>query len=160
MSGMSNGFEFFEGIASENSAAPRVTVRRGGVLVLTQAAVDMLGDGVTHVQLGFNEKTKAVGIRPAAEDTKGRYLLRPQKNGASRLIDGKRFFAHQGVALETARRFDVEAFGDGIVGFHLTATNELQTAAAEDHEPAKAPAKGTKKLAKASGGRRRARAAA
>ena len=157
MSGMNNGFEFFEGIASENSAAPKVTVRRGGVLVLTQAAVDMLGDGITHVQLGFNEKTKAVGIRPAAEDTKGRYLLRPQKNGASRLVDGKRFFAHQGVALETARRFDVEEFGDGIVGFHLT---EPEVTDAEDHEPAKAPAKGTKKPAKTSGGRRQARAAA
>ena len=49
---MSNGFKFYEGITSENSAAPRVTVRKGGVLVLTQAAVDLLGDGVTHVQLG------------------------------------------------------------------------------------------------------------
>ena len=157
---MSNGFKFYEGITSENSAAPRVTVRKGGVLVLTQAAVDLLGDGVTHVQLGFNEKTKAVGIRPTVEEAKGRYLLRAQKNGSSRLVDGKRFFAHQGVALETARRFDVEAFGDGIIGFHLTEASEPEVAAAEDQKPAKAPAKGTKKPTKASGGRRRARAAA
>ena len=160
MSGMNNGFEFFEGIASENSTAPKVTVRRGGVLVLTQAAVDMLGEGVTHIQLGFNEKTKAVGIRAAAEDAKGRYLLRAQKNGASRLVDGKRFFAHQGVALETARRFDAEAFGDGIIGFHLIEPNEPEIADAEDHEPAKEPAERSKKPAKASGGRRRTRAAA
>ena len=159
MSTTSHGFEFYEGTTSENSAAPRVTVRRGGVLVLTQAAIDMLGDGVTHVQLGYNEKTKAVGIRSAAEDAKGRYLLRAQKNGSSRLIDGKRFFAHQGVALETAHRFNVEAFGEGIVGFHLTEASEPEVADAEEHEQAKAPAEGTKKSTKASGGRRRARAA-
>ena len=97
---MSTNFEFFEGTATENSATPRVTVRSGGQLVLTQAAVDKLGEGVTHVQLGFNAETKAVGIRPAPEEGKGRYLLRAQKNSASRLIDGKRFFAHQGVKLD------------------------------------------------------------
>ncbi len=64
---MSNdGFEFFEGTTSTSSTTPRVTVRRAGQLILTQAAVDLLGDGVTHVQLGYNPKTKAVGIRPAA----------------------------------------------------------------------------------------------
>ncbi len=45
---MSNGFQFFEGATSESTTAPRITVRKGGVLVLTQAAVEMLGDGVTH----------------------------------------------------------------------------------------------------------------
>ena len=40
---MSNGFDFYEGTASENTT-PRITVRKGGQLVLTSGAVDMLGD--------------------------------------------------------------------------------------------------------------------
>jgi len=80
---MSNGFEFFEGAATVSTTAPRITVRRTGQLVLTQAAVAMLGDGVTNVQLGYNEKTKAVGIRSVSEDAKGRYRLRSQPNGVA-----------------------------------------------------------------------------
>ena len=156
---MSTDFEFFEGTATENSTAPKVTVRSGGQLVLTQAAVAMLGEGATHVQLGFNPKTKAVGIRPAPEEGKGRYLLRAQKNSASRLIDGKRFFAHQGVALEKVRRFDVQEFGGGIIGFHLTEepeaaeTDAAAAGEADDHPEAQEPAK-------PAGGRRRAHAVA
>ena len=114
---MSNGFEFFEGAATVSTTAPRITVRRTGQLVLTQAAVAMLGEGVTHVQIGYNEKTKAVGIRSVAEDSKGRYRLRSQPNGVSFLVDGKRFFVHHGVTLEKARGFAVEDFGGGVVGF-------------------------------------------
>ena len=116
---MSQGFEFFLGTKTENQA-PRITLRKGGQLVLTEAAVRMLGQGVTHVQIGFNEKTQAVGLRPASEETEGRYRLRSQPTSTSRLVNGKRFFAHRGRALEKARTFDAEEFGDTIVGFHLT----------------------------------------
>jgi len=99
---MTTGFEFFEGAATVSTTAPRITVRRTGQLVLTQAAVAMLGEGVSHVQIGYNEKTKAVGIRSVAEDAKGRYRLRSQPNGVSYLVDGKRFFAHYGLSLGKA----------------------------------------------------------
>lgn len=112
------GFEFFEGVASENTA-PRITVRRSGQLVLTKGAVDMLGDGVTHVQLGYNPEKKAVALRAAGEDVKGRYLLRAQRNSKSRLVDGKRFLAHHEVGVEKATGFAVEDFGGGLVGFVL-----------------------------------------
>ncbi|MCP4605217.1 MAG: hypothetical protein GY847_32655 [Proteobacteria bacterium] len=59
---MSNGFQFFEGTRRESNTSPRITVRRGGLMVLTGAAVEMLGEGATHVRIGFNPKTKAVGI--------------------------------------------------------------------------------------------------
>ncbi len=74
-------FEFYQGTASENTA-PKITVRKGGQLVLTSGAVAMLGDDVDHVQLGYDRKTKVVGIRGAGEDAEGRYRLRSQKNSS------------------------------------------------------------------------------
>jgi hypothetical protein len=138
---MSNGFEFFEGAATVSTTAPRITVRRTGQLVLTQAAVAMLGEAVSHVQLGFNEKTKAVGIRSVPEDAKGRYRLRSQPNGVSYLVDAKRFFAHHAVTLEKARGFAVEDFGGGVVGFRFEdgAAPSAEPPAAEKVER-KAPA--------------------
>ncbi len=109
-----------EGSTSDSATTPKITVRRGGVLILTKAAVDMLGDDVTHVQIGYNEKTRAVGIRRATEDARGRYRLRDQRNSPSRLIDGKRLFTHHGLIAEKARAFKVEKFGDEIIGFILT----------------------------------------
>ena len=116
---MTTGFEFFESAATVSTTAPRITVRRTRQLVLSQAAVAMLGEGVTHVQIGFNEKTKAVGIRSVPEDAKGRYRLRSQPNGVSYLVDGKRFFAHHGLSLGKAQGFTVEDFGGGVVGFRF-----------------------------------------
>jgi hypothetical protein len=128
---MTTGFEFFEGAATVSTTAPRITVRRTGQLVLTQAAVAMLDEGVTHVQIGYNDKTKAVGIRSVPEDAKGRYRLPTQPNGVSYLVDGKRFFAHHGVTLEKARGFAIEDFGGGVVGFQFE-----HTAAKGEEEPA------------------------
>ena len=116
---MSTTFEFFEGAATVNSTTPRVTVRKTGQLVLTEAAVAMLGEGVEAVQIGFDPKARAVGIRPAAEGGRGVLKLRRQPNGRSRLIDCKRFFAHHGLTVEKARGLEVEEFGGGIVGFRL-----------------------------------------
>ena len=149
---MSNGFQFYEGSTTDSATTPKITVRKSGVLILTQAAVAMLGDGVTHVQIGYNEDDKALGIRSATEDARGRYRLRSQKSRQSRLIDGKRLFAHHGLTAGKARSFEVEQFGDGIIGF--TMTDEAEVAETET----KADAKGTKaggKGAKA-GGRRKA----
>ena len=111
-------FEFFEGARTDNRA-PKITVRRSGQVSLTGAAVALLGEGVTTVQLGFDPVTKAVGIRPAPEGSRGRYKLRQQAN-RSGLVDGRRFFAHHGLSLGEARSFDAEAFGQGIVGFRFT----------------------------------------
>ena len=113
----SNGFDFFEGARTETKA-PQITVRRSGQMVLTSAAVALLGDGVTHVQFGFDTKTGAVALRAATEETKGHYRLREQANGSS-LVDGRRFLGHHGLKLDKAQRFSAEAFGDGMVGFHL-----------------------------------------
>ncbi len=133
-------FEFYQGTASENTS-PQITVRKGGQLVLTSGTVAMLGDDVDHVQIGYDVKTKVVGIRGAGEDAEGRYRLRSQKNGRSRLVTGKRFFAHYGLTIDKARTFDAEQYDGGIVGFTLTE----EPAEAEAETPAapvkKAPAK-------------------
>jgi hypothetical protein len=116
---MATEFTFFEGSATVNSTTPRVTVRKTGQLVLTEAAVAMLGEGVEAVQIGFDPKARAVGIRPAAEGGRGVLKLRRQPNGRSRLIDAKRFFSHHSLTIEKARGLAVEEFGAGIVGFRL-----------------------------------------
>ena len=136
----SNGFDFFEGARTETKA-PQITVRRSGQMVLTSAAVALLGDGVTHVQFGFDPKTGAVALRAATEETKGHYRLRAQANGSS-LVDGRRFLGHHGLKLEKAQRFSAEAFGDGMVGFHLP-----EAVAASDADPGKS-AKGADQTAK------------
>lgn len=94
------------------------------------------------VQLGYDTVTKAVGIRPAPEGARGRYKLRRQAN-RSGLVDGRRFFAHRGLSLETVRTFDAEAFGQGIVGFRFT---EAGVAPATEVEPVeRKPARGGKR---------------
>jgi hypothetical protein len=111
-------FDVFEGSQTENTT-PRTTVRRSGQTVLTRAAVALLGEDVSHVQVGYDPTTKAVGIRPAPEGARGRYKLRRMAN-RSGLVDGRRFFAHHGLSVGEARTFDAQDFGKGIVGFHLT----------------------------------------
>ena len=112
-------FQFFEGHQTVNNSVAKITVRKGGVLVLTQAAIDMLGDGVAAVQVGYDPDRKAIGVRAAAEDVAGAYKLREQKSGAARMVNGKRLFALHGLTVETAESFDVEDFGDGVIGFRF-----------------------------------------
>ena len=136
-------FQFYEGTSSENTS-PRITVRKGGQLVLTRGAVEMLGEGVTHVQIGYDAETKVVGLKAASEDAKGRYRLRTQGTNGLHVVTGKRFFAHYGLEIEKARTFTAETFEGGIVGFQLT------------EESAEAEAK---PVAKKAGGRRSRKAA-
>jgi hypothetical protein len=97
-------------------------------MVLTPAAVELMGEDVTQVQIGFNAETRAVGIRPAEEGAKGKYRLRPQNGSEKRLVDGKRFFAHLGVSIDKATSFDVEDFGEGIIGFYLPVGQDSEPA--------------------------------
>ena len=71
-------YESFEGNLSESSAKPQVTIRKGGLMVVPRAAVDMLGDEVTHAQLAFDAKRRAVGTRAATNEAAGAYRLRIQ----------------------------------------------------------------------------------
>ena len=113
------GFEFFQGNATESRTRPQITVRRGGLMVLTRAAVDLLGNDVTHVQLAHNPKTGAVGVRACDAEVSGCYRLRQQKNSPSWLVGGKRFFRHHDLDIDKARTYDAQEFGQGIVGFRL-----------------------------------------
>ena len=133
---MATGFEFFEGSATEGTLGPRVTIRKGGQLILTQAAIDLMGEGTTHVQVGFNLETKAIGIRAADEDTKGRYRLRQQKSSACLLVDGKRLFALHGMEVAKAHTVDAEEFGDGIIGFHLAGAAKVKANGPNGAKPA------------------------
>ena len=130
-----NGFQFFEGTRSETQT-PQVTVRRSGQLVLTPPAVAMLGEDVSHVQVGYNTASGVVGIRAAANGAKGRYRLRSQANGSS-LVDGRRFLGHHGLKLEKAQTFPAEAVGDGIVGFTIPKSGTA--AAGESDAPVTEP---------------------
>ena len=149
---MSMGFQFFEGSTTESAEVARITVRKGGILVLTGAAVAMLGEGARQVQVGFNPETRAIGLRAAGDDDRGCYTLRPQKGTLSRLVDGKRVFAHHGLTAERAHSYDAQDFGDGVVGFLLDGAGGAAETAAEEvtaegspDAPAKGPAKGPAK---------------
>ena len=151
--------EFFEGARTE-SKAPQVTVRRSGQMVLTAAAVAMLGEGVTHVQFGFDADARAVALRPAPKEAKGRYRLRAQANGAS-LVDSRRFLAHHGVEMEKAETFPAEDFGGGMIGFQFDVEesgtgSDTKADVKADTKPA-TPTVGTKP---ARAGKRKATAAA
>ena len=135
-------FEFFQGNLSESRTLPQVTVRKGGLMVLTRAAVDLLGDDVTHVQLAYNRKSGAIGIRASAEDAPGCYHLRTQPKSPSRLVGGKRFFRHHQLPCTEAQTFSIEDFGNGIIGFQLPEQSELAEAAPAE-EPKK-PARSRK----------------
>ena len=116
-----NGFQFFEGHSTISATTPQVTIRKNGLMVLTAAAVAMLGDDVTRVRFGFDPDSNSIGLQGASDDTKGSYLLRKQKHGASKTVDGRRFLAHLGVKFEKAESFNAEDFGGGIVGLRLPA---------------------------------------
>ena len=120
---MANGFSFYEGSSSENTA-PRITVRKGGQLVLTRGAVEMLGEDVDNVQVGYNAETQVVAIRAASEDAKGQYRLRSQGTNGLHLVTGKRFFAHYSLDVSKARTFDAEQIDEGLVGFCLNGAAE------------------------------------
>ena len=124
-------FQFFEGANTESTDVARVTVRRGGILVLTQKAVGLLGEGVTHVRIGYDAKSRAIGLKGTEPGARGCYRLRQQGKSVSRLVDGKRVFAHHGLTAEKARSFEAQEFGDGVVGFTFP----------EPAAPAEAPAR-------------------
>ena len=136
-------FDFYEGPTTDSTSHPRITVRRGGLMVLTQAAVEMLGEGVERVQIGFNPETRAIGLRAADNGARGSYRLREQRNSVSRLVDGKRVFAHHGLTMEKARTFDAQDFGDGLIGFVLE-----DDGGGGDPLPAKTPTKAKSKTRK------------
>ena len=136
-----HGFDFYEGTANAHSQEPRITVRSGGLMVITPAAVELLGDDVTHVQLGLNPKTNTVAIRKAADNAKGRYRLRTQKNSTMLLVGGKKFFTHHNLTIEKAESFDATKIADGLVGFTLT-NNGIGAAAAATNGNAAAATNG------------------
>ena len=129
-------FEFFQGTVSESSSLPRITVRRGGLMVITRAAVDLLGGDVSRVQLAYNRKTSDVGIRAAAEEAPGSYLLRIQPKSPSRLVSGKRFFHHHGLPVEKAKTFPAREYGNGIIGFRFQGVAEEEQTTAPKAAPA------------------------
>jgi len=136
-----HGFDFYEGTTTAHSQEPRVTLRRGGLMVITPAAVELLGDDVTHVQLGLNPKTHTVAMRKADAKAKGRYRLRSQKNSPMLLVGGKKFFAHHNLAIDKAESFDATQIADGLVGFTLTNGNGNGNAAAAENGKGKAAKK-------------------
>ena len=125
-------FEFFQGAASESASKPRITVRRGGLMVITKAAADMLGEGVDHIQLAYDRNTGAVGMRAVEKGTSGCYRLRSQRKSASRIVGGKRFFSYHEIDTAQATTYEAQDFGDGIIGFVITADAETDADAPVD----------------------------
>ncbi len=56
---MDQAFDFYQGSASEDFTTPKVTLRKSGHMVHTPAAVALMGEEVTQVQIGFKAGTRA-----------------------------------------------------------------------------------------------------
>ena len=146
-------FEFFQGVATESASKPRITVRRGGLMVITKAAADMLGEGADHIQLAYDRNTGAVGMRAVEKGTAGCYRLRSQRKSASRIVGGKRFFSYHEIDTTQATTYEAKDFGGGIIGFLITAKTEsdaettADTDAPVDITPKTTAAKGRKSKA-------------
>ena len=141
-------FQFFDG-SHTTTSAPRITLRRGGLIALNPAAVKLLGDGTTHVQVGYDDEKGAIGVRPAGPDAVGKYVLRKPPKGDSRIVNGKRLLEHHGIQADAAKGYEVQDFGEGIIGFYLN--GEPKGAAEETSEATanvkRASARTTKKAA-------------
>ena len=112
-------FEFYEGNLSESSATPRITIRRGGLMVVSRAAAEMLGDDVSHIQFAYDRLNGAIGIRAATAETAGSYRLRTQRKSPTRLVGARRFLKYHEIKTEKATTFEVRDFGNGIIGFRI-----------------------------------------
>ena len=116
---MSANFEFFVNSQTPKNNDPRITVRRQGVLVLTEKAAKMLGENVEYVQIGYDAKSRSVGIRAADSNASGRYRMRDLKN-ATFLVNAKPMFKHYNVEIDRAQSYDVEVFDKGLIGVTLS----------------------------------------
>ena len=138
-------FEFFQGTSTESRTRPQITVRKGGLLVLTEAAARMLGVRTTHVQLAYDAENQAVGLRSATEDSPGSYRLRHPPKGPGRLVGGKHFFEHLGIRIERSRSYLAVEFGDGIIGFRLLGATSEEGSAKNEMAEGKRAAAASKK---------------
>lgn len=143
-------FQFFTGTQVSKSTTPKITVRRGGVLVFNEGAVRMLGDNVTHVRIAYDEETHAVAVVKADENAAGRYRLRNQKDSSSWIVNAKPMFEHFGLAIGKAKSFDVAEFGNGLIGVTLNGTlvqQDVVAAVAPSEQAESAPTGGKRKRA-------------
>ena len=140
-------FEFFEGNVSESGNTPRITIRRGGLMVVTRAAAEMLGDDVSHIQFAYDRPNGAIGIRAATAETAGSYRLRTQRKSPSRLVGARRFLKYHEIKTEKATTYEVRDFGNGIIGFRLDGEPAAKTADSESGSTSKKPSRRKTKAA-------------
>ena len=130
-----NDFVFFDSSKASKSMSPKITVRRGGALVINEKATAMFGDGVTHVQICYSGKTRAVGLRAAEPEDPGTFRMQQHKNIKGCLVNAGPMFKHHGLEIERATSFDVEDFGDGIYGLTLPGGPESERGPASEAKP-------------------------
>ena len=129
-------FVFFDSSQTSKSMTPKITVRRGGALVINHKAAEMFGKDVTHVQICYSVKTKAVGLRAAKPDTEGAFRMQKHKNiNNGFLVNAAKMFKYHGLEIERATSFDVEDFGDGIYGVTLPGGPEHEEESATEAKP-------------------------
>jgi hypothetical protein len=126
---MSSNFVFFNATQARNNS-PKITIRRNGVIVMNAGAVKGMVNGsdeeVTYVKVAYDKEKRAIGIVPATADDIGKFRLRHQNKGTSRIINAKRLFEHYGITVEQATSYDVEDFGDGLFGVTLSEDSQAQ----------------------------------
>jgi hypothetical protein len=94
-----------------DGGGPFVTVQRGGSFALTPVADQLLGRPEA-VELMYDRERRVMGFRAVASTIPHGYRVRAQKGSSSRLVSGKAFTRHYGIATDTARRYPATMIGD------------------------------------------------
>jgi hypothetical protein len=106
------------------AAEPIVTIQKGGIFSLNEAAVRLLvptGDPI-EVRIGFrySEDGKIAGLeRITREVESNTYPLRKTGTSRSYLVSGRAFARHLGFDLTRSRRFHADLHDPQTLAFHL-----------------------------------------
>ena len=123
-------FEVFTHRGRQGGGGSFVTVQRRGSFALTPAADQLLGRPEA-VELLYDRETRVMGFRAVASSVAHAYRVRSQKATASRLVSGKSFTRHYGIATDTARRYPASMIGD-VLAIELQDDGRMPGAGVED----------------------------
>ncbi len=104
-------FEVFKGRDSRAGTEPLVTMQRGGIYSLNQAAHEALGRP-EFVELLFDRNDRVMGFRNVPRGVTHAYKVRGQANSSSFLVTGRAFNQYFGITVDKARRYPVTMIDD------------------------------------------------
>ena len=108
-------FEDFTSRATPPAREPMATIQKGGKAIsLNRAAFEALGSP-THVTYAWDQKRRAIGLKPATSAVAHGYAVKKQPQSESYLVSAKAFLATYDIPTEIGRRYRCEPYGEILV---------------------------------------------